>query len=205
VKPYRIPKTTHQTEITIKKSRFITSVSCADAVENAREFIADIREQMNDANHHVYAFRVGYGKSVIEGMSDDGEPNGTAGPPTLSVLRGSDIGDIVCVTTRYFGGTKLGTGGLVKAYTESIQTALSSLAIVFKVEKVSIVVQLPYHVYNIVQQRISDFEHKVIDETFAEHIKIRLEILKSEKEKIITTLINSTSGQIEVINQSSEN
>jgi putative IMPACT (imprinted ancient) family translation regulator len=79
---------------------------------------------MPNASHHVYAFRVGHGNSIIEGMSDDGEPTGTAGPPVLAVLRGTQIGDIIVIVTRYFGGTKLGTGGLVRAYPEAAQIAL---------------------------------------------------------------------------------
>src|SRR5512134_2891681 len=111
---HRIPAGQHRTDIVVVNSRFITTIAPAAMPEDAKRFIASIRAEMPDASHHVYAFRAGYGNSVIEGMSDDGEPSGTAGPPTLAVLRGAGIGDIVLVTTRYFGGTKLGTGGLVR-------------------------------------------------------------------------------------------
>ncbi len=97
-------------------------------VDEAKAFLAAVRAEMPDANHHVYAYRVGFGNSVIEGMSDDGEPSGTSGPPVLAVLRGSGIGDVIVVVTRYFGGTKLGTGGLVRAYSEGARAGLESLA-----------------------------------------------------------------------------
>ena len=122
---YLIPAERFRTEIVIRKSRFLTTVQHANTVAEARESHRGLwQRNVRMANHHVYAFRVGYGNSVTEGMSDDGEPTGTAGPPTFAVVRGSNIGDLVLVTTRFFGGTKLGTGGLVRAYTESAQEAL---------------------------------------------------------------------------------
>src|SRR5690348_4882092 len=115
---YRIPAATTRIEHEVSRSRFIATLGNAATVEAARGFIAEIRAEMPDASHHVYAFKVGYGSSVTEGLSDDGEPTGTAGPPVLAVLRGADIGDAALVVTRYFGGTKLGTGGLVRAYSD---------------------------------------------------------------------------------------
>ena len=126
---YRIPIPTEKPRLTLEvsNSRFITTVSYVDSVNSARGFLAAVRDEMPDANHHVYAYRIGYGNSVIEGMSDDGEPSGTAGPPVLAVLRGTNIGDVIVIVTRYFGGTKLGTGGLVRAYSEAARLGLSSL------------------------------------------------------------------------------
>ncbi len=133
---YRIPKQgLHRISITVENSQFIASILNASSVENAKTALAQIRSEMPDASHHVYAFRVGYGNSVIEGMSDDGEPSGTAGPPVLTTLRGADIGDILVVVTRYFGGTKLGTGGLVRAYTDATRTALKTLSTEEKISR----------------------------------------------------------------------
>src|SRR5258708_5199880 len=112
---YRIPAETVRAETEVSRSRFIATLSNAESVEAARAFIAAIRAEMPDASHHVYAFKVGYGASVIEGMSDDGEPTGTAGPPVMAVLRGAEIGDTLIVVTRQFRGTKPCTGGLVRA------------------------------------------------------------------------------------------
>ena len=124
---YPIPKQQARTEIRVSNSRFIATIAPAATSQAAQEFIRSIRAEMPDATHHVYAFRVGYGSSIREGMSDDGEPSGTSGPPALAVLRGTDIGDVVLVITRYFGGTKLGTGGLVSAYTAAAKAAIAIL------------------------------------------------------------------------------
>ena len=157
---YLIPAGQARTEIVIKKSRFITTVYLATSVQEARAVIADVRAEMPDASHHVYAFRVGFGNSVTEGMSDDGEPKGTSGPPTLAVVRGSGIGDIALVTTRFFGGTKLGTGGLVRAYTVSAQEALSMLRTELKVEKRVVGLEMPYSLYDIVKRLNRDLSRR---------------------------------------------
>jgi len=154
---YYRPAARNRTEIEILRSRFITTLERTETTEEARHFISEIRGEMPDASHHVYAFRVGYGNSVIEGMSDDGEPSGTSGPPTLAVLRGSDIGDIAVVTTRYFGGTKLGTGGLVRAYTESAKEALATLALDQKAPKLQIGLDIAYSTYENVKRLVEEY------------------------------------------------
>src|SRR5688572_27285209 len=100
---YHIPAGTQRSEIVVVNSRFITTIGCVQSTEAVKAFLDQTRSEMPDASHHVYAFRVGYGNSITEGMSDDGEPSGTAGPPVLAVLRGADIGDVIVVVTRYFG------------------------------------------------------------------------------------------------------
>src|SRR6185295_20259621 len=94
---YLIPTQTHRVTTAVSNSRFLTTIGHVNTVDEAKAFLAAVRAEMPDANHHVYAYRVGYGNSVIEGMSDDGEPTGTAGPPTLAVLRGANIGDTLVV------------------------------------------------------------------------------------------------------------
>jgi len=167
---YRIPAATHRSETTVANSLFITSIAYAPSVEQAKTFLSQIREEMPDASHHVYAFRVGYGNSVIEGMSDDGEPSGTAGPPVLSVLRGTDIGDIIIVVTRYFGGTKLGTGGLVRAYSEAARTALNTLPTEIKIEKRTFGIECPYPFYEQVKRLVHQHGGTIEDEDFAAEV-----------------------------------
>jgi uncharacterized YigZ family protein len=94
-------------------------------VEQAKAFVARIRSEFADATHNVPAYIVGHGASVITHCNDDGEPSGTAGRPALAVLSGSGLGDAAVVVTRYFGGTKLGTGGLVRAYSDAVRQALA--------------------------------------------------------------------------------
>ena len=122
---YPVPAAPVEVELRFRNSRFIGAAGFAETVEAARQYIQAHRERFPDARHHVYAFAVGFGASVTCGMSDDGEPSGTAGRPVLTVVQGSGLGDTVVVVTRYFGGTKLGTGGLVKAYTETTQAAIA--------------------------------------------------------------------------------
>src|SRR5205085_10466720 len=111
-----IPAGPARTEIRAANSRFIASAAPSATVEAARAFIGGVRAEMPDASHHVYAYIVGHGATTTLSMTDDGEPPGTAGRPVMAVLKGSGLGDVALVITRYFGGTLLGTGGLVHAY-----------------------------------------------------------------------------------------
>lgn len=124
---YELPRqgTISESELEIKRSRFLTLITRVHNEEEAREFIATVKELYPDARHHcsAYIFHVD-GSNPIERSSDDGEPSGTAGKPMLEVLRGSGLLDVAAVTVRYFGGIKLGTGGLVSAYTHAVSSTL---------------------------------------------------------------------------------
>ena len=111
----------------VVNSRFIATLAPVFSLDEARAWIARIRKEFADASHNVPAYVIGGGNTVTEYFSDDGEPSGTAGKPALAVLRGSGLGDVAVVVTRYFGGTLLGTGGLVKAYTESTQMVVHAV------------------------------------------------------------------------------
>ena len=193
---YRVPTAPVRIELVVKRSRFLTTAQFAISVGQAREFIAAVRAEMPDASHHVYAFRIGFGNSVTEGMSDDGEPTGTSGPPTLAVVRGSGIGDIVLVTTRYFGGAKLGTGGLVRAYTESAQEAIRQLPTELKVERHTVGLELPYSLYNITKRLIRDHRGEIEDEVFDEEIMIIVRFVEKDLEAFAPKLRDRTSGQV---------
>ena len=197
--PYRIPAQRVRTEIKIRRSRFVTTVDFASSVPQARDCIAGIRAQMPDASHHVYAFRVGYGNSVTEGMSDDGEPTGTSGPPTLAVVRGSGLGDIVLVTTRYFGGTKLGTGGLVRAYTESAQVALKELCTELKVEKSLVGLEMPYSLYNIVKRLIEAYSGEIEEEDFGALVLVIVRFVTDDLSCFAAELRDRTAGRVSVV------
>jgi uncharacterized YigZ family protein len=196
---YRPTEINHRTEILVINSRFITTIGRATTAEMAREFIAKIRAEMANASHHVYAFRVGYGNSITEGMSDDGEPSGTSGPPSLAVLRGSDLGDIVLVTTRYFGGTKLGTGGLVRAYSESARMALTSLKTESKAPKSQFGMDIPYSLFEQVKLLIEKYEGSIDDEIFAGDVTLIATFLQEVIADFEAELANLSSGQVEPI------
>ena len=193
---YRIPAQTIRSELIIRKSRFLTTIAHAPTVQQARAVIAAVRAQMPAANHHVYGFRVGYGKSVTEGMSDDGEPTGTAGPPTLAVLRGCGIGDIALVTTRFFGGTKLGTGGLVRAYTEAAQLALQDLPTELKVERRRVGIELPYSLYEIIKLMIAAHQGVIEDEVFDAEVLLVARFVVADLQRFTAALRERTAGQI---------
>ena len=197
---YLIPAETVQTEIVIRKSRFLTTIQQAKTVAEARNRLAALRSELPTANHHVYAFRVGFGNSVTEGMSDDGEPTGTAGPPTLAVLRGSGVGDILLVTARFFGGTKLGTGGLVRAYTLSAQEALRELKTERKVERKTVGLELPYSLYNIVRRLIDAHKGTIDDEQFGAEILVIARFVTNDLNCFTVELRERTAGAVVPVN-----
>ena len=196
---YQVPAGAIRTEINIKKSRFVTTVQLAATVTDARKRLADLRAEMPRANHHVYAFRVGFGNSITEGMSDDGEPSGTAGPPTLAVVRGSGVGDILLVTARYFGGIKLGTGGLVRAYTASAQMAIAELTTELKVEKRTLGMDMPYSFYNLVKRLIAAHRGTIVDEVFDEEILVIARFVESDAARFAIELRERSAGRVSAV------
>ena len=201
---YLRPKGKHRTSLEIERSRFITSVAPVEDVEVARDFLREIQAEMPDAHHHVYAFCVGHGNSRIEGMSDDGEPPGTGGPPTLAVLRGSGLGDIILVTSRYFGGVKLGTGGLVRAYSEAARLALSSLPTEHKVSMSYLLIEIGYDVFKMAKVIIDSHSGEVVDEGFYERITLHLRMPTHEVASFTSELRDLTHGQAIVAHQPPE-
>lgn len=199
---YLVPLAPVRTELMIKKSRFLSTIRLAPSVAAARGGIAAIRSEMPDASHHVYAFRVGFGNAVTEGMSDDGEPKGTAGPPSLAVVRGSDVGDILLVTTRYFGGLKLGTGGLVRAYTESAQAALRQLKTELKVERRLVGIELPYSFYDTVKRMIAAHNGAVEDETFGAQVLVIARFSVLDLKRFSAVLQEHTAGLVKPVDLS---
>ncbi len=195
---YPIPARTTRIEIRIENSRFIATIGEARTVEAARAFIDYVRESFRDATHNVYAFRVGHGPSVTEGMSDDGEPAGTAGRPALTVLRGADVGDVVVVVTRYFGGTKLGTGGLVRAYTQSVQEALEALPRAERVERRTGTLDTPYALYEPVKRLVGAEGGRISDEDFAGEVTLSVVFPDHARESFDAALRELSSGQITV-------
>jgi len=189
------PKGRSRSLIEVERSRFITSIAPVETVEEARAFIQQIRAEMPDAHHHVYAFCVGHGNSRTEGMSDDGEPSGTSGPPTLAVLRGSGLGDIVLVTTRYFGGIKLGTGGLVRAYSDAARLALASTATELKVPMSQMLVEITYDMFNPVKKILSAYAAEVVEESFSAQVTLHLRLPTDAVPGLSLALRDLTHGQ----------
>src|SRR5512133_3503069 len=142
---YPVPSYEVRGEIRVVNSRFISSLAPAGSVDEARAFINRIKTEFADASHNVPIFLIGHGDSVTAHSSDDGEPSGTAGRPALAVLQGSGLGDVVVVITRYFGGTKLGTGGLVRAYSDAVREVLAVTPHAEKVPTHTVMAVVPYN------------------------------------------------------------
>jgi uncharacterized YigZ family protein len=158
--------------MTVANSRFIATLTPVFAVEQAKSFISTIRQEFADATHNVPAYLIGGGDSVIAHCSDDGEPSGTAGRPALAVLRGSGFGDIAVIVTRYFGGTKLGTGGLVRAYSDAVRLVVDVVPRAEKVTTHIVIITLPYRLFEKVRQVIATHHGLVIDESFSADVSI---------------------------------
>lgn len=196
---YWIPAQTHRIETMVLNSRFIATIVFAESVSAAKESIANIRVEMSNASHHVYAFRIGYGNSVTEGASDDGEPSGTAGPPVLAVLRGRDIGDTLIVVTRYFGGTKLGTGGLVRAYSHAARSALETLELKEKIAREVLGVEAPYPLYELIKRIIARHNGIIEDETFTGDVTIIARFPVDDIEAFTDELSETSAGRIQPV------
>ncbi len=172
---YPIPARRTRAEIQVSNSRFVATLSPAFNVEAARAFIAEVKAEFSDATHNVPLFIIGHGASVITHSSDDGEPSGTAGRPALAVLRGSGLGDVAVVVTRYFGGTKLGTGGLVRAYSEAVRAVLAVTPRAEKVPTHTVQITCPYALYERLRQLIAQHSGLIREEEFAAKVTLRCE------------------------------
>jgi uncharacterized YigZ family protein len=171
---YPIPAREVRSEITVVNSRFITSIAPAFNVDEARQFIKRIKNEFPDATHNVPAFIIGNGTSTITHCSDDGEPSGTAGRPALAVLNGSGLGDVVVVVTRYFGGTKLGTGGLVRAYGDAVRQVLGILPRAQKVPTDTIVIVVPYSWFERLRSMVEAHGGQIIEQDFAVDVTLTI-------------------------------
>jgi uncharacterized YigZ family protein len=174
-KRYPIPAAETRAEIEVKNSRFVATAVPAFTVEEARAFITHIKAEFSDASHNVPAFLVGFGNSVTAHCNDDGEPSGTAGRPILAVLQGSGLGDIAVVVTRYYGGTKLGTGGLVRAYSDATKAVLDILPRAEKVPTHTTMLALPYSLLERVRLLVEEWNGRILDEVFTADITMTMQ------------------------------
>jgi len=196
---YPIPAETARIETEVSKSRFIATIGFAETVEQAREFIQATRVEFPDASSYIYAFKVGYGASIIDGMSDGGEPTGTGGPPVLAVIRGADLGDVVITVTRYFGGIKLGTGGLVRAFGDAAREALAALRIRPKIMLKQVGLTFPYPLYERIKL-LTAANHGVIDsEEFAGEVTIYVTLPFDDLAAYRAAVIELSAGRVEPI------
>jgi len=199
--PYNqlIPARRIETELTERNSRFVTSAAPAFSVDDARDFITSIKKKYIDASHHVPVYLIGHGATQLAHCSDDGEPSGTAGRPALSVLLGSGLGDIALVITRYYGGTKLGTGGLVRAYSDSVRLLLEQLPRARKLSTTTVMFVIPYALYQQSQLIIRNHKGMVMDESFGADITLTIRLADELLEAFKAKMVSLTRGMVEFI------
>ncbi len=196
---YPIPAEETRAEITVLGSRFIATAAPALSVKQAQTFVSRIRSEFSSATHNVPAYQVGYGTTVIAHCNDDGEPSGTAGRPALAVLRGSGLGDVAVVVTRYFGGTKLGTGGLVRAYGDAVREVLAVLPRAEKVATVTVMMAAPYALFAAIRQATTKFSGQIMDSEFAADVTITARFPSEHLAGFEAALGQLSKGQLETV------
>jgi uncharacterized YigZ family protein len=191
-----IPAEPVQIENIVINSRFIADAAPAFSVDEAKAFIAGVKAKYPDATHHVPAFLIGHGNSVTAHCSDDGEPSGTAGRPVLSVLQGSGLGDIVVVVTRYYGGTKLGTGGLVRAYSGAVREVLEALPRAVKIPTYTVMVAIEYSIFDRVRLLVAKHGGRMLDEEFGADVTVTAQFAMDVFEAFQNELQELTQGKV---------
>lgn len=197
-KPYHVPLMEIRREQTVVNSRFIATLAPAFSIDEARAFMKRIREEFTDASHNVPVYIIGGGNTVTEYFSDDGEPSGTSGKPALTVLRGSGLGDAVLVITRYFGGTLLGTGGLVKAYTESAQLVVNAVERGQRVSVHVAMAAIPYNLLERLRLLVTKNNGKILGEEYAADITVTLQFPVETFDTFEADLRELSAGKIKV-------
>jgi uncharacterized YigZ family protein len=197
MKRYRIPSQETRVEIMVVNSRFFATLAPVFSVDEAKVFIARIKAEFDDASHNVAAFVIGHGASVTAHCNDDGEPSGTAGRPALSVLQGSGLGDAAVVVTRYFGGTKLGKGGLVRAYGDAVRAVLKAVPLAEKVSTYTVMLALPYSHFDRIRLQIEAHHGKIMDEEFAADVTITCQFSVESFPAFQTALDELTHGTLQ--------
>ena len=183
-------------EIKIKGSRFIGTATPVHSIEQAEQFIRNMNKIYYDATHNCYAFSVLEKNQYIQKYNDAGEPAGTAGPPILSVIKGNEITNLAVVITRYFGGTKLGKGGLIRAYTDCTKTVLDKANIIKKIIYLQLSLTFPYDLTGNIMHLLSQMNGKTVSSDYCEHAKLTIKLPKSNVDSFKDKAIEITSGKV---------
>lgn len=186
-----------EAEITEKKSKFIANVYYVQSIEEAENKIKEIRKKYYDARHNCYAYSISVKDEIITKASDDGEPSKTAGAPILNVITGNELSNILIVVTRYFGGILLGTGGLVKAYTNASLEALKKAEIVTEQSGLELKIKIDYIDLEKVKYFCKKNEINIVKIDYSNFIECTLEVTNEEKDKIISKPIENSFNILE--------
>lgn len=197
---FRTIKEDGQVQEEIKKSRFICHAKRVYSEEEARDFITAIKKEHYKATHNCSAFIIGE-RSEIKRTSDDGEPSGTAGVPMLGVLENHNLTNICVVVTRYFGGIKLGSGGLIRAYAGSVALAVKEIGIIEIKEQAGIAIQMSYAQYQEYSNFLKEYNLMELDTNFTDQVDTMIYVDKEEKENIKAALVEFFNGKVTLTDQ----
>ncbi|WP_299024725.1 YigZ family protein [uncultured Thermanaerothrix sp.] len=179
-------------QLSVSKSRFIASLFPVHTEHEVRTTLARIRSEFPDASHHPYAYIVNH----LEHSSDDGEPGSTAGRPILLALKSRQVEDVLLVVTRYFGGIKLGTAGLARAYREAALQALDLAQLGQKTRVTILHLQLPYALYNYIEKQLSDLNGHLLERQFTSEVSLTVSVAQSQVTNLLAALEAGSHGQI---------
>lgn len=182
----KVPTGTAESELRELGSRFFAFVAPAADLAAAEAFVESLRRRYPDATHHCFAWRVG--EPPAERSADDGEPGGTAGPPMLQALRAAGLSDVVVVVVRWFGGTKLGKGGLVRAYGGAVRAALARLPVAVERHRVRLVVELPFERIGAVRRLLRAPEIELAAERWGERVELELAVVDERRAELLDAL-----------------
>ena len=192
-KDYKTVSKVAQDEIIEKKSRFIASVAPCKTEEEALAFLSEVRKKYSDATHNVYAYNIT--ENNIRRYSDDGEPSGTAGVPTLDVILKEELTDICVVVTRYFGGTLLGAGGLVRAYGKAAKAGIVAAEIVKMIYSEIFTAKIDYADLGKTEYEISENGYEILSKDYGEAVLLTLSTEKAKGNELIKKLTEATAGR----------
>jgi uncharacterized YigZ family protein len=193
---YQVPAQLAQVELEVKRSKFLTFAAPAVNRQEAEDFIRTLRKQHPQANHVCWAYIAGDPDTTIRSMSDDGEPSGTAGMPMLKVLEYSGYGDIAVAVVRYFGGTKLGTGGLQRAYSDAVALVLTALSMTLKVHRTTLQLAYDYTYDGSISRLLERYDVEDIESNYAQQVTLSAAIASNELNTFKTELTNITAGNV---------
>lgn len=182
-------------EIDIKKSRFICHLKRVNTEEEAQAFIQEIKKEHWKANHNCAAYLIG-DQNQIQRALDDGEPTGTAGVPMLEVLKKQDLKDVVAVVTRYFGGTKLGAGGLIRAYSKSVSEALREIGIVERSLQQEVFVTVAYTASGKLENFLETSTYSIKEILYTENVTFICYVIENQMDTFEAELIDLLNGQV---------
>lgn len=194
---YRIPVAPVDVEEVIKNSQFTTRLRHVETAQEAKDFIRQMNQRYPDATHHCWAYIVGDPQSTtLIGCSDDGEPSGSAGKPMLNILQHADVGDIVAVCTRYYGGTKLGTGGLTRAYGGGVKLAMEKLSIKLKIDYSRVIIRISYRQLKDCEHLLKDYQTRNLQIDYQGEVRLSVELASEQLKAFKIALENKLKGQL---------